>query len=249
MITVKNIFDYLNTKYPIETARDFDNPGILVGDADSVIKNAVISLDCDINTVKFAKNRNAGLIITHHPVIFNGLKNVLSGSVVYELIKNNISVISMHTNLDIAADGVSEQLCKAIGLDGIMPYTAHDGFVIRSANCNICDGDELAKHIKKSLGGAVRYVKGKNPVKRVLVCSGSGGDFLQDVICGGFDGLIAGDIKHNVFISAINAGVSVFDAGHYQSENIIINPLCEELSKKFPEIRFVTANNDKIEYI
>lgn len=249
MTTVKNIFDYLNLKYPVETAREFDNPGLLVGDGNAVLKKAVVSLDCDINTVEFAKKIGANLIVTHHPVIFNGLKNVLSGSVVYELVKNNISVISMHTNLDIAAGGVSEHLCKVLRLTNIVPFTAHDGFVIRSADCSITDGEDLAAHIKSMLGGAVRYVNSGKPIKRVLVCSGSGGDFLQDVIDGGFDALIAGDIKHNVFIAAINAGVSVFDAGHYQSENIIVEPLCRELSSAFCGIEFNGFSNSEIKFI
>lgn len=249
MTTVKNIFDYLNLKYPVETAREFDNPGLLVGDGNAVLKKAVVSLDCDINTVEFAKKIGANLIVTHHPVIFNGLKNVLSGLVVYELVKNNISVISMHTNLDIAAGGVSEHLCKVLRLTNIVPFTAHDGFVIRSADCSITDGEDLAAHIKSMLGGAVRYVNSGKPIKRVLVCSGSGGDFLQDVIDGGFDALIAGDIKHNVFIAAINAGVSVFDAGHYQSENIIVEPLCRELSSAFCGIEFNGFSNSEIKFI
>ena len=249
MTTVKNIFDYLNLKYPVETAREFDNPGLLVGDGNAVLKKAVVSLDCDINTVEFAKKIGANLIVTHHPVIFNGLKNVLSGSVVYELVKNNISVISMHTNLDIAAGGVSEHLFKVLRLTNIVPFTAHDGFVIRSADCSITDGEDLAVHIKSMLGGAVRYVNSGKPIKRVLVCSGSGGDFLQDVIDGGFDALIAGDIKHNVFIAAINAGVSVFDAGHYQSENIIVEPLCRELSSAFRGIEFNGFSNSEIKFV
>lgn len=249
MTTVKNVFDYLNLKYPVETAREFDNPGLLVGDGNAVLKKAVVSLDCDINTVEFAKKIGANLIVTHHPVIFNGLKNVLSGSVVYELVKNNISVVSMHTNLDIAAGGVSEHLCKALRLTNIVPFTAHDGFIIRSADCSIADGEDLAAHIKSMLSGAVRYVNSGKPIKRVLVCSGSGGDFLQDVIDGDFDALIAGDIKHNVFIAAINAGVSVFDAGHYQSENIIVEPLCRELSSAFCGIEFNGFSNSEIKFI
>lgn len=249
MITVKNIFDYLNQKYPIDTAREFDNPGLLVGDGNQQVKKALVCLDCDINAVNRAKEIGANLIVTHHPVIFGGLKSVTAGSVVYELIKSGISVISMHTNLDIAVGGVTERLCEAIGLQDVTPFIAHDGFTIRSATCNITDCDILAEHIKKVLGGSVRYVNSNKPIKRVLVCSGSGGDFLEDVISENFDALIAGDIKHNVFISAINSGVSVFDAGHYQSENIIVCPLCEELSKAFCEIEFVIFNNDTIKSV
>lgn len=248
-MTVSNILDYLKQKYPLDTACDFDNVGLLIGDGNTTVTKAVVCLDCDINTVNYAKSIKADLIVTHHPVIFSGLKNILSGSVVYELVKANISVISMHTNLDIAEGGVTERLCEAIGLKNVKTYTAHDGFLIREAQCDISDADSLAKHIKNQLGTAVRYADSGNTIRRVLVCSGSGGGFLSDVVFGGYDALIAADIKHNVFIDAVNQGVTVFDVGHYQSENIIVKPLISELKTAFGDIEFSDFNNSKIKYI
>ena len=249
MMRVNNILDYLKEKYPLDTACDFDNVGLLVGDGNTSVTKAVVCLDCDINTVNYAKSIGAELIVTHHPVIFSGLKSVTKGTVVYELIKNGISVISMHTNLDIAVGGVTERLCEAIGLTNVKEFIAHDGFLIREAECNMPDADVLGAHIKNALGGVVKYVGGDKPINKVLVCSGSGGDFLEDVVMGDFDALIAGDIKHNVLITAINAGVAVFDAGHYNSENVIVKPLRCELSEAFSDIEFTAFNNEKIKSV
>lgn len=249
MMTVNNVLEYLKEKYPLDTACDFDNVGLLVGDGNASVTKAVVCLDCDINTVNYAKSMGAELVITHHPVIFSGLKSVTKGTVVYELIKNGISVISMHTNLDIAVGGVTERLCEAIGLTNVKEFTAHDGFMIREAVCPINNAYDLACHIKQRLGGAVRYADSGRPINRVLVCSGSGSDFVADVITDGFDALIAADIKHNIFISAINAGVSVFDAGHYNSENVIVKPLRCELSDTFSDIEFTAFNNEKIKSV
>ena len=249
MMTVNNILDFLKEKYPLDTACDFDNVGLLVGDGNTEVSKAVVCLDCDINTVNYAKSIGAQLIVTHHPVIFSGLKNILAGGVVYELVKSDISVISMHTNLDIAIGGVTEQLCEAIGLTNIKPYVAHDGFLIREAECSITSADKLAEHIKASLGGAVKYADSGRKICRVLVCSGSGGNYLGDVIAGGYDALISADIKHNVFIDAVNHGVTVFDAWHYTSANVIVKPLCNELKTEFGDIEFSVFNNDKIKSI
>ena len=249
MMTVNNILDYLKEKYPLDTACDFDNVGLLVGDKDTIVTRAVVCLDCDIDTVNYAKSIGAQLIVTHHPVIFSGLKNVLAGSVVFELVRENISVISMHTNLDIAVGGVTENLCEAIGLKNVKPYTAHDGFVIREAQCDISNADELARHIKQRLDGVVRYVDSGRSINRVLVCSGSGGSYLNDVINDGYDALISADIKHNVFIDAINDGVTVFDAGHYSSENVVVESLCAELSDLFSDVDFTILNNSKIKCV
>ncbi|MDO4607792.1 MAG: Nif3-like dinuclear metal center hexameric protein [Clostridia bacterium] len=246
MIIVNDVLNYLSQKYPLNTACTFDNVGLLVGDGNTTVTKVVVCLDCDINAVSFAAQNGAQLIVTHHPVIFDGLKSVTDGSVVYELVKNGISVISMHTNLDIAEGGVTERLCETIGLKNITPYTAHDGFLIRSAECETTTADNLAQVIKSSLNTVVRYADSGNNINRVLVCSGSGGDFLTDVIDGGFDALIAADIKHNVFINALNHCVTVFDAGHYNSENIIVKPLCKTLSNEFDSIDFLIFNNEKI---
>ena len=249
MMTVNNVLDYLKEKYPLDTACAFDNVGLLVGNGNTTVTRAVVCLDCDINAVSYAKQIGAELIVTHHPVIFDGLKEVTYGSVVYELVCSGISVISMHTNLDIAVGGVTENLCAAIGLKNVKPYVAHDGFLIREAECDICDADKLAEHIKAKLNGAVRYADSGRKIQKVLVCSGSGSDFLEDVITGGYDALIAADIKHKVFINALNHGVTVFDAGHYQSENVVVKPLCDQLKTAFSGIEFTTFDNAKIKSI
>ena len=249
MIKVSDILEYLSTRYPLYTACDFDNVGLLVGDANTTVNSALITLDCDLGAVEFAKSQGISLIITHHPVIFGGLKSVLKGGVVYSLIENGISVISMHTNLDIAEDGVTATLCDKIGLLNITSYTAADGFTLRSGECDFASADILAAHLKETLGGAVRYSDSGKKINRVLVCSGSGGDFLCDAISGGFDALVTADVKHNVFIDAVNYGVSVFDAGHYNTENIILTPLKAILSEKFGSVAFATYSNDKIKSI
>ncbi len=249
MIKVEDILNFLSARYPLESACDFDNVGLLVGDKNARVNRALITLDCDLDAVEYAKSQGISLIITHHPVIFGGLKSALKGSVVYSLIENGISVISMHTNLDIADDGVTAALCDKIGLKNITAYTTADGFILRFGECDFVSADIFAAHLKETLGGAIRYVDGGAPIKRVLVCSGSGGDYLGCTVSSGFDALVTADVKHNVFVDAINANISVFDAGHYNSENIIINPLAALLSKQYEEITFITYSTDKIKSI
>jgi dinuclear metal center YbgI/SA1388 family protein len=172
---VKDVLSYLESLYPPDTACDFDNVGLLVGDGECGVTAAVITLDCDVNAVSFAKENGANLIITHHPVILEPLKSVTAGSIVFRLIKEGISVISMHTNLDVGDGGVNDALCAALGLTDIKPYTAGDGYLLKSGKTDKHKPNELALHIKERLGGAVRYTAGKKDNESVLVCSGSGG--------------------------------------------------------------------------
>lgn len=244
LMTVKDIFDFLNEKFPVNTACDFDNVGILAGDPDSEVTGAVISLDCTPAAIKTAADNGCNLIITHHPVIFGGIKTVLAGSAVFNLIKSGISVISMHTNLDIGTGGVNDTLCFALGLQNVQKVTAKDGFLINKGTLpSPLSTDKLAEYIKSRLGGTVRYNQTESTVKTVLVCSGSGGNYLYEVKSSGCDALITGDVKHNIFINGEFLGISVFDAGHYNTENVVIAPLKALLEAEFTDTVFLTEDN------
>ena len=221
MIKTREVLSYLEGLYPPDTACDFDNVGLLAGNADGEVTGAVVALDCDITALEFAKKNGANLIITHHPVIFEPLKSVTESDMVYKLIKAGISVISMHTNLDVGKGGVNDTLCEVLGLTDVKPVTASDGYLLKYGNTDKHTADELALHIKKSLGGAVKYVSGKSPINTVLVCSGSGGGYIDEAVLRGFDALITADVKQNHFIAAINSGISLFDGGHFNTENVI----------------------------
>ncbi|MBO4433502.1 MAG: Nif3-like dinuclear metal center hexameric protein [Clostridia bacterium] len=246
---VKDILDCLEKLYPSDTACDFDNVGLLAGDSEADITGAVVALDCDVNTISFAKETDANLIITHHPVILDPVKSVTENDIVYKLISNGISVICMHTNLDVGKGGVNDSLCNALALKHVRPHIAADGYCLKCGKTDIRDPDSLAVFIKEKLGGTVKYVCGKKPVKTVLVCSGSGGGYIDEAITGGFDALITADVKQHQFIAAINAGVSLFDGGHYNTENVVIAPLCERLSRKFTDTNFTPFFNSEIKSV
>lgn len=244
-MTVQNIFDFLESKFPTDTACDFDNVGILVGDGNSVVTKALIALDCTALTVKEAVENGCNLIITHHPVIYNPLKNVLKGSIVYSLIENGISVISMHTNLDIAKNGVTETLCKVLSPLTCEDIIAHDGFTIKKCTVSPISSDDLADTLKTNLGGTVKYIPTEKAIEKVMFCSGGGGGFIEDAISNGCDALVTADVKHSQFLLAQHHGIALFDAGHFNTEDIIVEPLKELLSKEF-DTEFLTTHNSLI---
>lgn len=119
MKTVKDIFDYLNTLAPVGLKMSFDNVGILVGSADAPVKKCLFALDITDEVIDEAMSICADLIVSHHPLIFHELKSVVAedlvGRKIIKLIKNDISAVCMHTNLDIAQDGVNDALMSALG--------------------------------------------------------------------------------------------------------------------------------------
>ena len=116
MISMKisDIYNMLDEKYNFSSACFYDNPGHLVGSHQDEVKGILVCLDCTDEAVTEAIEKGVNLIISHHPVIFDGLKAVTEESIVFRLIRNGISVISMHTNLDIAENGVCETLCNVL---------------------------------------------------------------------------------------------------------------------------------------
>ncbi len=247
-MTVKDIFDFLNFRFPVSNAMDFDNVGILVGDPEARVEKALVVLDCTTEAVKLAIKENCSLIITHHPVIFEPLKNVLSNSIVFELIKNGLSVISMHTNLDIGVGGVNDTLCEALEVQNIIDFEASDGFTIKSGIIPKTTAEALAGKIKDKIGGVVKFTDGGRPISRLLICGGSGGNYIEDAINHGFDALITSDVKHHQFLIAKNNGISLFDAGHFNTEDVVIEPLKNLLSKEFKNIDFLTLHPADILY-
>ncbi len=239
---IDNILNYLCSLAPLETALDFDNVGLLVGDKNAEVNSCVISLDCTQKTVDTAIEKGAQLIITHHPVIFNPLKKVLNGDIVYRLVENGISVISMHTNLDIAEKGINSELLNLLELENPTFITCEDGFVFPIAELkDTLSADEFAKYVKARLNTPIKY-SGETKVKRVAVCSGSGADFLFDAKANGADALLTSECKHHLFNAAAEMGITLVDGGHFNTEDIIIEPLCEMLSTEFKTVNFTTEH-------
>ena len=245
-MTVQDIFNFLNSKFPVSTACDFDNVGVLVGDKQQEVKTAIIALDCNDLVVEKAINENAQLIVTHHPVIFNPLKNVLSDSLIYKLIKNNISVISMHTNLDVGVGGVNDSLANAISLNNIETVLAEDGYALRIGTVSPVSATQFAEQLKNSLNTTIKYVETERQIENVLICSGSGGNFLNEAVKYGCDAFVTADVKHNVFLEASHLNIAIFDAGHFETENVVIDQLFNLLSNQFINIKFITEQTNLI---
>lgn len=233
---VADVLAVLEKSYPLSTACDFDNCGLLVGDGDAEVTGIVVTLDGDEAALNAAVENGCNLIVTHHPVIFSGLKTLTADSLCYRLLKSGISVVSMHTNLDVGAGGVNDQLCRAVGLSDVEPYVAADGFTLRRGTCAPSTAEEFAAHLKTVLGGNIRFVDGGKTLRRVLVCSGSGSEFLHDVSAADCDALLTAEVKHHLFLEAAQMGVSLFEGGHFETENVVVDSLCEKLQRLLPAL-------------
>ena len=247
---VKDILEYINTVSPLGTAEKYDNVGLLVGDAGSFVTGICTCLDITNDVIEEAHSKNANLIVSHHPVIFDPLKAVQAGTPVYNMIKHGISAICVHTNFDMSEGGVNDALLELLGFESTeVLETVHPNGLGFGAVCDLDFGftaKGLAEHCKNALYlESVKYSAGaKNEIRRVAVCSGSGGSFMQAAINKGCQALVTGDIKHNVWIDARNAGFVLIDAGHYGTEKCASHRLAALLSRNFGGIPVFAADSD-----
>ena len=231
MATVKDVYTFIDKIAPFNMQEEWDNSGFLVGDENQVVNKILFALDITTDVVNQAIDFGADLIITHHPLIFKPVSNVLSDTIIYKLIENKISIICAHTNYDKAIDGVNDILCNTIGLNNFEK--------VENTCLNIAYKDksisakEFVCEIKTKLGGVVRYNSVDKKICKVAVCSGSGSDYIQlakEMKC---DALLTGDASHHAFFDANEMDIILVAAGHFETENIAIKPLLEKIQKEF----------------
>lgn len=248
MAKVADIFAFVDGLAPFDTAMDFDNVGLLVGDMDAEVRKCVVALDVTAAVVDEAERLGASLIVSHHPVIFTPLKSLQANSIPYVLAKRGIAAICAHTNLDIAAFGVNTCLAEALSLQNLIPLSTYE--TCRGALPMGLVGEleiekayeEFARFVKERLScEGIRYIDVSRKIRRVAVCSGSGGDLIGEAVRQNVDAFVTGEIKHHELLAAAQSGICVVDSGHFKSEDIVILPLVRRLSEQFPAVKFVKS--------
>ncbi len=247
MATVKEIYDYIDSIAPFSSCEEWDNSGLLVGDEDEEVTKILFALDITDDIVEQAVKNKAELIITHHPVIFKPISDVLGNGIVFKMIKNGINIICAHTNYDKAVGGVNDILCNTIGLNS---YYKLEGTCL-NIGCydGPTDSDSLVNRVKNALGGPVRYNSYKGKIENIAVCSGSGSDYLETVEELECDALITGDASHHSFLDADESDMLLIAAGHFETENIAIEPLMNKIKNQFDVVCLMAEQTSPINII
>lgn len=242
MTTVKDIFDFLCEKAPLETQLSFDNAGFLCGDLDTPVTRVMTALDITDTVIAEAAEYGAELVVSHHPMCFTPLKSVTTGDLTGRkfaaLLSRGMSAICMHTNLDAAKDGVNDALCAALGAENLGLLDPENDTISRLCRFDRpMEFDDFLSHVKSSLNAnGLRYAGPEKPVKLFGICGGSGGDSIMAAKQRGCDAFVTADVKHNQFLCAIELGIDVVDAGHYSTENVVVPVLTNWISERFPEV-------------
>ena len=240
MTTVGEILKFIETLAPAELKMDWDNVGLNCGSAAAHVRKILVALDPFEHVCKEAADWGADLLVTHHPLIFRPIPMVTDDAAITRglmtLVKQDISHICAHTNLDCAEGGVNDVLAATLGLANVEPLGAYGG-MMRCGEVKEETLNEFLGFVKEKLHcDGLRYVDGGKPVRKVAVGGGSCSDGLYDAVCAGCDTFVTADVKYNGFWDAKEQGLSIIDAGHFHTENPVVAVLAEKITAAFPEV-------------
>lgn len=256
---VNDIVSYLYTLAPKYMAEQWDNTGLICGHGDAEITKILVALDASTAVLQEAKDKGCQMLVSHHPMIFGGVKQVnedsATGKHILYAIENHIACVNMHTNLDCVSDGVNDILAALLGLQCpalASPKGENEQYgYVRFGEVEPCSLTEFAGFVKQKLRcRGLRYADGGKPVRKVAVGGGACSDEIPAVLAAGCDTFVTADLKYHQFSEAMDMGLNLIDAGHFQTEVPVCEYLASKLKEHFPllTVEISEAQDDAIRF-
>ena len=262
MRTVREIHDFLQTLAPEYMQERWDHVGLLCGRTNALVTRILVALDPFAAACEEAKALGAQLLVTHHPAIWElpaVNDTTAQGRNLLFLIENGIAALNAHPNLDKAPGGVNDFLAAALGLTEVAvidpegtdaqgrPYG-----LLRRGSIAAQSPADFACFVRQALDcPGLRYADGGREIRTVAVGGGACAGELARVAELGCDAFVTADVKYNAFADAVALGVTLIDAGHFETENPVCGVLAQKLRTQFPEIEvFVSKTHaDPVRFV
>ncbi len=246
---ISKIIDALENWAPLDWQESYDNAGLILGNPASDCTGVLCSLDCTEEVVNEAISKHCNLIVSHHPIIFKGVKQLSNdhfvSRVLVKAIQNNIALYAIHTNLDNLLDGVNKTLADRLHLENRRILTPKPGFKDekgREIGAGLVgelpietDEIEFLHGVKQKLNlPLIKYSHfTKKTLKTIALCGGSGSFLINDAKLQNIDCLITSDLKYHDYFEA-DGKILLLDIGHGQSEQWVASLIVANLKLKFP---------------
>ena len=250
----KDIAAVIERFAPLATQEEWDNAGFCIGSPEQEVHGVLVGFDCTPALVDEAVAAGADMIVTHHPLIFGGLKKIdpddFVGKTVIKAIRAGIVVYAAHTNADKADGGVTALMAARLGLRDVRPLVESNLAQIGELPVPMTPADFIA-FVKKAFGLQAVRIGGTAPerISRVGLCGGSGSEFIPAARAAGAGVFLTGDISYHRFFGG--EGFLVMDIGHYESEVAIVDKFLSLLKDNFPTFALhasANTNNNPIHY-
>ncbi|MCB1308528.1 MAG: Nif3-like dinuclear metal center hexameric protein [Leptospiraceae bacterium] len=254
-IRIRDVRAILEQLAPESLAEDYDNVGLLVGEADTPVRGILVALDITPEVLEEARDQGANLVISHHPIWFrprsslNG-NDFVSNQILYA-IRNDLCLYACHTNLDNVGAGVNRVIVNRLGLRNVSILEPRPG---QHGDSPICDcGSGMIGELPESIpvesflrlvaeqfeAGCIRYAPSHHThIQRVAVCGGAGSFLLDVAMAQGADAFMTADVTYHKFFDAMGQ-ILYLDVGHYESEQFTGEILLEYIHRHLPDVSIV----------
>ena len=238
-VTAGDILELCNRIAPLQDAEEWDNVGLLAGSVHTPVDTVLCALDLTEAVVDEGVVRGAQMIVTHHPILFRGRKNLreddAEGRMLCKLVRKNLAMAALHTNYDNAKPGVNDALAAALELHDVVELDR----ALRQGTTKLATFGAFADFAEKALGGPIRrFGNPEKTIRRVAVLGGAGGDYLSMAMEGGSDVFVTGEISYHKALDAVDNGVCVLEAGHGATEHPGILALSAALQKAADDVEY-----------
>ena len=247
---------------PLPLQESWDNAGLQVGLTETEVSGALLCLDVNEKIVDEAIQKGCNLIVSHHPLLFRGLKTISDLTdvqrTVMKAIVNHIAVISMHTNMDNAKDGVNFRIASKLGLQNTRFFVSKNVDGIEAGSGVIGElaepmaADDFVLKVKKifQVECAMCNELLRRPVRTVAICGGAGDFLLDDALKAGADAFITGEMHYHQYFG-YEQQIQICVIGHYQSEQYTAEIFEEIIREACPGVKTIIAetNTNPILYL
>ena len=244
MVELKKISEIIETSAPLASQESWDNSGWQICLGNPEVARILVTLEVNEDVVAEAIAEKVQLIVSHHPLIFGGIKKVdiatSTGSMICSLIQNGINVYATHTPFDKCEGGNNDYLAKLLELQDIQMIPGDDTGICRMGMLKEpCTIAEIAECYAEKTGQNFRdYRIAGNPnksVSRIGLCTGAGSEFFGTAAAAGCDLFVTGDVKYHEAHHAREMEIALLDLGHYGSEQIFTENMAELLRHELGE--------------
>lgn len=258
-VKIKEVIAALERFAPLPLQEDYDNAGLQLGLTEAEVSGALLCLDVTEDVVEEAHEKGCNLLVSHHPLLFHGLKQIVDADMVQRCVRKainyDITIVSMHTNLDNAVGGVNWKIGEKLDLRSTMDY----GRSTTDEKCSMFVGElkeamsaeDFVAHVKERMEVQCAMTNRllDRPIRKVAICGGAGSFMLAEAIAAGADAFITGEMHYHEYFGH-DGEIQICVIGHYESEHFTNEVLREVIEKECPGVRCVMAEKQKnpIEY-
>ncbi len=247
---VREIASVIESFAPLSIQESWDNSGLVIGSPEQEVHGVLLGFDCTPELVDEAVECGADMIVTHHPLIFSGIKKISPdepvGLAVMKAIAAGVAVYAAHTTADKVPGGVSGAMARRLELRDVHILDEEPGGFGLGAVGELqtpMGGSEFIEYVKSRFG--LKVVRCSHvpeiPVSRVAMCGGSGGSLIESARKAGAQAYLCGDISYHHFFTTKD--FMVMDIGHFEGEVEIVDILFSLLRKNFPNFAIRTSVN------